>query len=180
MRPIARHLARHGRRRGLAVWTVGYRYRGWNGTDASPVADTEWALDEVRRRHGDVPIVVIGHSMGGRTALRVVGHDLIKGVVALAPWTPAEEPVEQLAGKAVLIAHGSLDVVTSPRASRRYAERARRVTDRVWWICVRGDIHALVLRWHTWHGLATGFALYCLGWDDLPRRVRASACAQRT
>jgi predicted esterase len=172
MRPIAAMLHRRGRSRGLAVWTVNYRYRGWNGTEQSPVADTRWALDEVRRRHGDLPVVLLGHSMGGRTALAAGGDSLVRGVCALAPWTVRDDPVAQLAGKTVLIAHGSRDRVTSPRGSRAYAGRVSQVAARVGYIVVRGDIHAMLLRWRTWHRIATGFTLGVLELAPMPRVVR--------
>ena len=159
MRPFARSLHRAGQGVGLTVMLLRYRYRGWNGAEMSPVADAHWALDDVRARYGDVPVVLVGHSMGGRTALRVAGDDSVRGVAALAPWLPDGEPVEQLSGRAVLIAHGTLDRVTSPRASQRYAGRARTVSDRVDYIEVRGDAHAMLLRAPLWHRLATRFAL---------------------
>lgn len=162
MRPFARHLHRHGADRGLAVWSVRYRYRGWNGREMSPVADTAWALDEVRRRHGDVPVVVLGHSMGGRTALRVAGDASVRRVVALAPWTEPDDPVEQLRGRDVLIAHGNLDLVTSPRRSRAFARRAEGVAASVRYVRVGGDMHAMLFRWRRWHRLATRFALEVL------------------
>lgn len=171
MRPFASSLHRHGARNGLAVWTVGYRYRGWNGQERSPVADTEWALDEVRRRHGDAPVVLVGHSMGGRTALQAAGADAVRGVCALAPWVETSDPVDQLRGRSLLIAHGSLDVVTSAPASRRFAEKAAAVTSPVGRFVVRGDIHAMLFRWNAWHRLATGFTLGTLGFDAMPGRV---------
>ena len=168
MRPIARALHRKGRKHGVAVWMLRYRYRGWNGDDMSPVPDATWALDAIRARHGDVPVVLVGHSMGGRTALRVAGDDNVRGVVALAPWLFDTEPTDQLAGRDVLIAHGDLDKVTSPRASRRYAERAAFVA-RVRYVSVRLDLHGMVLRWRLWHRLTTSFALGVLGVQDLAR-----------
>src|SRR4029079_14945906 len=66
--PFVHALHRQGRSHGIAVWKVRYRVRGWNGSDRSPARDAQWALDEVRRRHGDVPVVLVGHSMGGRGA----------------------------------------------------------------------------------------------------------------
>jgi len=162
MRPIARALHRAGRSRGLAVWLVRYRYRGWNGTEMSPVADVQWTLQAVRQRHGEVPIVLVGHSMGGRTALRVAGGESVRGVAALAPWLPDGEPVEQLAGREILIVHGQLDRVTSPRASRRYAERARSAATAVDYVTVRGDTHAMLARARLWHRLATRFTLRLL------------------
>jgi pimeloyl-ACP methyl ester carboxylesterase len=169
MRPIARALSRRGSKHGVAVWLVRYRYRGWNGSEMSPVSDVRWALDEVRRRHGDVPVVLVGHSMGGRTALRVADDDSVPGVVALAPWLADTEPVEQLAGRQVVIAHGTLDRITSPRASRQYADRAAAVADSVTYVTVRADTHAMLFRWRAWHRLATGFALGMLGVQPMPR-----------
>jgi pimeloyl-ACP methyl ester carboxylesterase len=171
MRPFATSLHRHGRRHGLAVWTVRYRYRGWNGRDRSPVVDAEWALDEVRRRHGDIPVVVVGHSMGGRTSLAVAGDESVKGVCALAPWTEDRDPVAQLAGRTVLIVHGSIDRVTSPRASRTYARRAAQVAARIGYLSIPGEMHAMVFRYATWHRLATGFTLGVLGIRPMPRRI---------
>jgi dienelactone hydrolase len=171
MRPFASMLHRRGRSHGLAVWTVHYRYRGWNGSEQSPVADVRWALDEVRRRHGEVPVVLVGHSMGGRTALASGGDPSVRGVCALAPWTERGDPVAQLAGKTVLIAHGSRDRVTSPRGSRAYAARASQVVARIGYIVVRGDMHAMLLRWRTWHRIATGFTLGVLGLAAMPRQV---------
>jgi predicted esterase len=157
LRPFAVRLHRAGSGAGLAVWTVRYRYQGWNGEQASPLADVGWALAEVRRRHGDVPVILVGHSMGGRTALRAAGDQSVRAVLGLAPWLPDGEPVDQLAGRRVLIAHGSLDRVTSPQASAAYVERARRVTDRVDFVRVRGDTHAMLLRPAAWNRVVTRF-----------------------
>ena len=162
MRPFVTSLHRAGRRRGLEVRLLRYRVRGWNGAEMSPVADTRWALDAVRAQHGAVPVVLVGHSMGGRTSLRVAGDESVHGVAALAPWLPAGEPVEQLAGREVLIAHGNLDRITSPRASRQYADRARAVATRVDYVTVRGDAHAMLTRARYWHRLATDFTLRLL------------------
>ena len=159
MRPFAAGIHRAGRDAGVAVWLVRYRYRGWNGQQASPLADISWALDEARRRHGDVPVVLLGHSMGGRAALRMGGDQSVRAVLAFAPWLPDGEPTGQLAGRRVLIAHGSLDQVTSPRASRAFADDAAAAGAEVTWVEVRGDTHAMLLRYRTWQRLAIRFAL---------------------
>jgi pimeloyl-ACP methyl ester carboxylesterase len=163
MRPFATSLHRRGRSRGVAVWTVRYRYRGWNGAQRSPVADVEWALGEVRRRHGEVPVVLVGHSMGGRAALAAAGHPLVKGVCALAPWIERGDSVAPLAGRALLIVHGSVDRVTSPHASRRFAGQAEEVAASVAYVSLLGETHPMVLRWSTWHRLATDFVMGVLG-----------------
>lgn len=177
MRPFASLLRRRGSRLGLAVWQVGYRYRGWNGAEQSPVVDTVWALDEVRRRHGDVPVVLVGHSMGGRAALRAAGDASVRGVCALAPWIEAADPVAQLDGRSVLVAHGNADVVTSAPASKRYAIAAAQVTSPVGRMVVVGDIHAMLARWRTWHRLAAEFTLGALELAPYSSRIRRAFTA---
>src|SRR3954452_21879918 len=58
MRPIAATLRARGHPHGLVVERVRYRYRGWNGAEASPVADARASLADARARHGDVPVVL--------------------------------------------------------------------------------------------------------------------------
>lgn len=159
MRPIAARLHRHGARHGIAVWTLRYEIRGWNGEQMAPVADARWALDEIRGRHGDVPVALVGHSMGGRTAMRAADDRSVVGVAALAPWLPDGEPVDGIAGRRALIVHGTLDRVTSPSASRRFAGRARAAGAVVDYVALRGETHAMLLRARTWHRLTTAFVL---------------------
>jgi alpha-beta hydrolase superfamily lysophospholipase len=159
MVPFARALHRAAGRRGLTVWSLGYRYRGWNGAQTSPVADAEWALDQVRRRHGDIKVILVGHSMGGRTALRVAGDPLVHAVAALAPWLPEGEPVEQLAGRRLLIVHGTADRVTDPAGSLAFANRARQITDDVTYRSIPGENHAMLRKPKLWHRLTTEFVL---------------------
>jgi predicted esterase len=174
MLPFAAAVSRRGADAGVAVWSLRHRVRGWNGEQMSPIPDAQWALERVRAEHGAVPVVLIGHSMGGRTAMRVAGEAGVVGVVGLAPWLPDGEPVEQLRGRRVLIAHGTADRVTSPRASRRFAERARAVADRVDVVMVRAETHALLLRWPTWQRITTAYVLDLLGVAPLPARVAAA------
>ncbi len=172
MTPIARALSRLGAGKGLAVWMVRYRYRGWNGEQMSPVADTRWALEEVRRRHGDVPVVLVGHSMGGRTAMRAADDASVRAVVGLAPWLPDGEPVEPLRDRVVLIAHGNMDTVTSPRASRRFARRAASIASQLGFVSVYGDTHAMLFRWRAWHRVTTQFVLGIVGIAPMSARLQ--------
>lgn len=164
MVPFARAVSRQGARHGVAVWTVRYRYRGWNGPEMSPVHDARWALDEVRREHGDVPVVLLGHSMGGRTAVHVLGDASVVGMVALAPWLP-HEPVSGARGKDVLVAHGVVDRWTSPRQSREWLEQARPIARSAAYVRVPRSGHFLFRRAGLWTDLAVGFALRALGLD---------------
>ena len=180
MVPFARSIHDAGADQGIAVWTLRYRYRGWNEPAESPVADARWALDEVRRRHGDVPVVLVVHSMGGRTALRVAGDPSVRGLVALAPWLPPDEPVEQLRDRSMLIMHGSRDRWTDPGASLDLARRAASVTS-VRRVEVKGVGHPMLRRASVWHDLTTQFVLSRLDQSDrADRAYRADRADQST
>lgn len=114
----------------LAVWLLRYRYKGWNpGHEQlpSPVPDARWALDDVRRQHGSLPVVLLGHSMGARTSTLVADDESVRGVVGLAPWFPPSHPVSALTGKHLVAAHGRADRITSYAASEQYVRRASAV-----------------------------------------------------
>ncbi len=172
MRPFARHLARAGKGQHLAVGIVRFGVRGWNGELASPLVDVADVLATVRHRYGAVPIVLIGHSMGGRAALRSAGDASVVGVVALAPWLEAHEPVAQLRGKRILILHGDRDRWTDPRASLRYAQAVQGVAASAGRVSLSGDGHSMLRRASLWHALTTSFTLRTLGLT-----VRQSATA---
>ncbi len=110
---------------GLATWLLRYQQRGWNR--AAPVADARWALEQVRRELGDLPVVLLGHSMGARTAIHVADDPSVVGVAGLAPWWQPDDPVAALRGKPVAAAHGRTDKITSARMTRAYLQRASSV-----------------------------------------------------
>ena len=124
------HITGRANRAGVGVWLLRYGVRGWNAraaTGPSPVHDARWALDEARRDLGDLPVVLLGHSMGARTAVAVADDPSVTGVVALAPWLPADEPNRTLSGKHLAAAHGRADKITSARATRSFVRRAEAV-----------------------------------------------------
>ncbi|MCX5341320.1 alpha/beta hydrolase [Streptomyces atratus] len=146
--PLARTLARSGQEDGLAAHVVRYRCRGWNATDAQLAADARWAVDEVVRRYGDVPVCLAGHGMGGRAALRAGGHAAVASVLAMAPWLPDSstdepEPVKHLLGRQVLLVHGTNDARTDPELSFRLAERAKKANRDTCRFEVHSDGHGL-------------------------------------
>lgn len=157
---LAVHAA--GRKHGLEVAVVRNRVRGWNKPALDPVRDARWALAELERRRPGLPIMLIGHSMGGRVALRVADDERVRGVAALAPWTTEKDWVSPVAGVPVMIAHGLLDTVTKARDSYAFAVRAAEVTDVVRFE-LEGEGHALVRRTRTWHRLVQAFTLHALG-----------------
>ncbi|MGW4809398.1 serine aminopeptidase domain-containing protein [Kitasatospora sp. NPDC004272] len=160
--------------RSLAVGTVRYRCRGWNGDRADAARDAEAALSDLVERLGPVPTVLIGHSMGGRAALRAAAHPCVRGVVALAPWCPRDEPTEHLRGRSVLMLHGDRDKVTPPADTDLFALRARDHGAHVAGYRVLGSGHTLVRRAGDWHRAAAGLALALLGLGALPEEVGAA------
>ena len=147
---------------GVGVWLLRYRERGWNG-GADRSADARWALDELRAAHGDVPVVLLGHSMGARVAVRVADDASVRGVVGLAPWWSAEDPVSTLAGRTLRAAHGRRDRITSFRETTRYVERARTVADSADLRDMGALGHYMVRGASRWHDVAIDVSLAVLG-----------------
>lgn len=162
MVPFARDLHRGLARSGTAVWTLRYRVRGWNGAEASPVADARWALAKIRRRHPHVPVVLVGHSMGGRTALRVADDPAVVGIVALAPWLPPGEPRVPLGARQLLVVHGTADRWTDPVASRAYTDAAAADGTPATWLPMPGHGHFMLRRPGRWRRLTRDFVAGCL------------------
>ncbi|TNC22994.1 alpha/beta hydrolase [Amycolatopsis alkalitolerans] len=168
MVPLARAIASAAGRHGTEVRLLRNRVRGWNDPDLPPVADARWALERIHAERPGLPVFLIGHSMGGRVALRVAGDPAVTAVCALAPWTPRGEPVEPVSGRSVLIAHGTLDHITSPAESYAYAERARAVAARLVRFELMSEEHAMLLRPFAWNRLVREFVLDALGVTPLP------------
>ncbi|OLE25529.1 MAG: hypothetical protein AUG49_10490 [Catenulispora sp. 13_1_20CM_3_70_7] len=141
MRMIARAVAPRLAGQGIAVHTMSFRYQGWNGDERAPVADVRWAVERCVQRYGDAPIV-------------------------LAPWLPPDEPTAQLAGRRLLLAHGTQDRVTSPRSSFEYAVRARAEGYDVARIVLPGSGHTLLARARDWNRLVLAFSHSCLAEAD--------------
>ena len=168
VRTLGRRLARAGAADGLAAYVVHYRCRGWNGSEASLAHDAAWAVEEVVRRYGDVPVCLTGIDMGARAALRSAGHEAVNSVVALAPWLPEQdvaappEPVKQLAGRRVLIVHGTNDERTDPELSFRLAARAKKANRDICRFEVHSDGHGLHQHRQEVHALAEDFVMGAL------------------
>lgn len=169
MPPFARAVERAGRTHrtelgsGIATHLLRYRVRGWNGPAMDAFQDVRWAVRELTDRHPGRPVVLVGHSMGGRAVLRAAGAPGVVAVCGLAPWLDGTDPVAQLAGRAVLIAHGDRERMTDPAASYAYAVQAREVTAQVARFDVHGDGHAMLRRAADWTSLVCRFVLGELG-----------------
>lgn len=175
MRPFATALRAAGRSHGLAVARLRYRLRGWNGELRSPVGDTREALAELADRFPGVPVALVGHSMGGRTAVHVAGEPAVRVVAALAPWLEPGDPVDTMTGRRLLVVHGDRDRITDPRASARYVDAAAAVARSASWLGVRGERHAMLRRPGLWHELVAGYVLGGLLDAPYVGTVRASS-----
>jgi predicted esterase len=139
---------------GVGLWVLRYRTAGWNADGAGKAEDARWALDRIRAEIGEVPVALLGHSMGGRTACKAADHDLVRGVVALAPWLPPGEPVAPLAGRQLHAAHGRRDRITRAVDTEAYVERARRVASAASYTDMGERGHYLLRGAHAWNSFA--------------------------
>ncbi len=181
MHPFARDLAALGD--DLAVAQLRYRVRGWNDSGDDALADVAFALAALDARYDGVPVVLVGHSMGGRAAMRSAGHRMVRGVVALAPWLPGTEPVEQLAGRDLVVLHGTRDRTTSPSASARFVTRAVPLARRAVCLHVPWSGHGMLSRASTWHRLTAAFTAAIVDDASFERPLelaRAAGCRDVT
>jgi alpha-beta hydrolase superfamily lysophospholipase len=159
MAPFAASLRRVGRGHGLAVARLRYLVRGWNGTARSPVPDVEWALDRLAQQFPSAPAALVGHSMGGRAAIYAASYPSVRSVVGLAPWIERDDPVDSVADRHVLVAHGERDHITSPRGSQAWLRHAAAVATSAGYVAVRGERHAMLHRAALWHSLTSAYVL---------------------
>lgn len=161
MIPVARRIARSGRGR-LAVYRLLNSYRGWD-TSHTPVDDAAWAVQQVAQRHGgEVPVCLVGHSLGGRAAVLSAGLPSVRGVAVLAAFVyPSDADRLGLSGRQVLFVHGLLDRIAPAERARQLAVRlARRNT--VGFILLRSGKHAMLRGRRTFEGAAADFAVVTL------------------
>ena len=159
MRPFAARLAADGGAHGLAVWNLLNRVRGWNGAHRSALQDARWALERIGAEFPGAPVYLLGHSMGGRTALAAADHPQVRAVAALAPWIDPADRVGAVRGRNVLIQHGDADRTTSPASSLAFARHAQGVAGEVRYVRMLGVGHFMLRDLAGWHGLSTGYLL---------------------
>jgi predicted esterase len=161
MLPFGRSVVRAGGGR-ILLASLRYGVRGWNGDKESPVPDARWALDRIAERFADLPVGLVGHSMGGRVALRVAGHGQVRSVAALAPWLPPGEPTPAMGGRKLLLAHGTSDLRTDPEETFALAEKLVAQGVDVELVKVPGGGHSMVFPARPWHALVSAFMVRTL------------------
>lgn len=156
MAALARSLKSFAKKNDLAVSLLQYGQRGWNDlADPSPVRDARAAIRELSDLHPGVPVVLVGHSMGGRTACRVADEPGVVGVVGLAPWLPGNEPNATIAGRHLRVIHGTGDRWTSAALSRTYVERSRGIAASATWTSLPGAGHFMFRHSSAWRRFVT-------------------------
>lgn len=174
MRPFAqavKHSLPH-----VAVGTVHYRHRGWNAPRQDPADDVRAVLD---RLPGSSPVVLLGHSMGGRASVAAANHPRVRGLVGFAPWLPDSDGVASVRGRTVVLAHGTTDRWVRPELSDHWAHRAQGTPDRLARFVVRGDDHTML--WHSsrWNALAVAGCAAVLGLGVAPALQEAFDSGER-
>jgi alpha-beta hydrolase superfamily lysophospholipase len=147
---------------GAGVALLRFTLKGWNASAAavpSPVSDARRALATVRASYADLPTVLLGHSMGARAAAWVADDPAVVGVVGLAPWLPPDDPIDALTGRHLVAVHGSRDRITSPRATRRYVDRARTVAASARLVEMPGLGHYMFRGLQRWNDVAVAETL---------------------
>ncbi|MCG8656525.1 lysophospholipase [Yimella sp. NH-Cas1] len=160
------------RRPDLAVVRLLNAVGGWNDRVMSPVADAQWALMRIGQLYPDLPVAVVGHSMGGRTAFELVDEADVRAVIGLAPWLADGYDEKRFLGTPVMVVHGRLDNVTDPDASADLVRRIRIGGGSATYRSV-GDWHTLMFRPAGWHREVASFLHHYLVGDggDQPRNA---------
>jgi pimeloyl-ACP methyl ester carboxylesterase len=172
MAALARSLRRYATQQDLALSLLQYGQRGWNDlNDPSPVKDARAAIHELTDRWPGVPVVLVGHSMGGRTACRAADEPSVIGVVGLAPWLPEGEPNASIAGRHLRVMHGTQDSWTSAALSRAYVERSQGVAASATWTSLPGGGHFMFRQSATWKRFVTDSVTDIVGVGSSPRRA---------
>jgi predicted esterase len=151
--------------RQVAVALLNFTVKGWNaasGPVPAPVTDARRALAAIRAEHPRLPVVLLGHSMGARTAAWVADDPAVVGVVGLAPWFPPADPVDALAGKHLVAAHGRRDRITNARATARFVRRAEEVAASATFVDMGALGHYMITGVRRWNATAVSASLAIL------------------
>jgi alpha-beta hydrolase superfamily lysophospholipase len=168
--PMARAVARS--MPGAAVYRLRNSVRGWNGDGAAVLGDAQWALSLIQAEYPDVPIVVVGHSLGGRVAAHLAGSvgwvkeagrvneggrvkegAPVVGAVVLAPWLESSDPVSGLRGVPISVVQGTRDRTIPTSSTDIWLARASATGALMRRSVVDGGEHTMLRRRRRWDRL---------------------------
>ena len=110
---------------------------------------------------GDLPVALVGHSLGGRAALLAGNAAGVRCVVALNPWVLPSDRAD-LRGRRVLVVHGTDDRVAPPSRSADLVRRLRDVGTDVEHVLVPGGKHAMLRYGRNFESRASEFVVSTL------------------
>lgn len=134
-----------------AVWRLRNSVRGWNGDGAHVLADARRAVATIARIRPERPIVLVGHSLGGRVAFQLAGESPVVGAVGLAPWAVASDPVDHLTGVPLAVVQGTADRTIPEPSTRPWLGRAAAAGAELDEVIIDGGDHTMLRRWSRWH-----------------------------
>ncbi len=156
--PVAYAVA--AQQRTAAVYRLRFAVRGWNRDGNDVLRDARWALDQIAATHPGLPIVVVGHSLGGRVAMHVAGMNVgpdgsstVVGAVGLAPWVDPADPVGLLNGVPLSVVQGTKDRIVPEPSTRPWLAKAAAAGARVESTLIDGGGHAMLRYFRRWHQL---------------------------
>jgi alpha-beta hydrolase superfamily lysophospholipase len=160
------------------VYRLRFSVRGWNGDGAAVLGDARWAIGKIAGAHPGLPIVVVGHSLGGRVAMHVVGsssaldssgaRSTVVGAVGLAPWVDPVDPVDLLRDVPLAIVQGTNDRIVPEPSTRAWLTRAARAGAQIDSTLIEGAGHAMLRYFRRWHRLASDGVLTVLAAAEQP------------
>lgn len=141
----------------VRVHQVRYGVYGWNDDQASPMPHAWDALEILTAAHPGVPVVLIGHSMGGRVGAHLAADERVVGLLALAPWWQHADWRFIRDGVRVVAIHGTADTRTYPsRTEKGVREMAAKGMDATFVPVADGD-HAMLDHIRLWQRAALHF-----------------------
>lgn len=138
----------------IAIAHLRHTQTGWNGGEATTLGQARLFLADLHRREPSLPIGLLGHSLGGRTALAAAGHSRVTSVAALAPWVTEHDDVERLVDTDVLVVQGDRDRVCPKPETDAFVTRLREAGGTVDYEVLEGCGHSMYRRAREWHDLA--------------------------
>lgn len=152
--PVAWAIARGPDR--PAVYRLRNSVRGWNGDGTAVLADARDAIRRIVAGSGrpDRPIVLVGHSLGGRVAFRLAGSTgsaPVVGAVGLAPWAVETDPVDHLDGVPLAVVQGTADRTIPLPTTRPWLARAVAAGAEIDEMVIDGGDHTMLRGWRRWH-----------------------------